>query len=156
MARIPYETYTKVYWCTTIANKNAPTVAEITAGVALHGFITKDGINPPNSQNMIDSSTIDENFDAQGVGSWGGGAFTLKMYRDPAADTAYNLVQYGTVGYLVVGRLKNVTPIAGDKVEVWPAQMHEPVMDNTAANEQQKFTASFAITSAPAMRATVA
>jgi hypothetical protein len=158
MARLAYEGNTKVYWATTVASKTAPTVANITAATNLTPFIVKDGVTTPATQNMVDSATIDEVFDAQVVGSWGGGALELTMFRDNTSDTAYNLVIYGTNGFVIIWRFAGgaSTPSSGAKVEVWPAQMHEPAPMASAANEMQKFKASFAITSAPAMRATVA
>lgn len=156
MAKLPYEKNTRVYWCTSISNIAAPTAAEITAGVYLSPFITKDGVQTPNNQNFIDSADIATNYDSQEPGSYGGAPINLTMFRDNTSDTAWNLVVYATRGYLVICRTKSVAPVAGDKVEVWPAAMHEPVMQNTAANEMQKFTAGFAITSTPNTKATVA
>lgn len=156
MPKIPYEKYTRVYFLNTVANIAAPTVAEITAGVYLSPFVTKDGVQTPNSQNFIDSADITSNYDSQEPGSYGGAPVNLTMFRDGTTDTAWNLVQYGTRGFLVIARRSTDTPVAGDKVEVWPVAMHEPVMQNTAANEMQKFTAGFAVTSTPNTRATVA
>jgi hypothetical protein len=157
MARLTYEGNVKVYWATSVASKTAPTVANFTGATNLTPFITKDGVSVPNTQNMVDSATIQDVFDAQTVGSWGGGALELTMFRDNATDTAYNLVIYGTTGFVLIWRFSAgaATPSAGAKVEVWPAQMHEPMPLQSAANEMQKFTAAFAITDSPAMRATV-
>lgn len=156
MARTQHEGNTKVYWVVTLTSKTAPSLAQITAGTLLTPFITKDGVDVPNNQNMIDSATIDETFDAQEPGSWGGGPLTLTMYRDSVAanDTAWNLCVYNTRGYIVISR--RGVPIVGSKVEVFPAAMHTPVMLATAANEMQKFREVFAVTSTPEMNATVA
>jgi hypothetical protein len=154
MARTAHEGKVKVYFATTVASKTAPTIANITAATNLSPFIPRDGVSVPSNQNMVDSNTIEEIFDAQVVGSWGGGPLELTMYRDDTSDTAYNLVQYGTSGYIIISRFG--TPVVGSKVEVWPVQMHEPTPTPTAQNEMQKFTAAFAVTAAPAMRATVA
>jgi hypothetical protein len=157
MARLVYEGRTNVYWATAIANKAAPTVAEITAAVALTNFIAKDGVAVNISTNNADSATIAEIFDAQVAGSYGA-ALELTMFRDDTADTAWNLCVYGTNGFLIIDRFRTagVLPSVGNKVEVWPAQMHKPAMQNTAANTQQRFTESFAVTSTPNDSATVA
>lgn len=156
MAKMPYEKYTRVYFCTAISNIAAPTTTEINAGTYLSPFIAKDGVQTPNNQNFVDSGDITTNYDSQEPGSYGGAPINLTMFRDDTADTAWNLVQYGTRGFLVIARRKTGVPASGDKVEVWPVAMHEPVMQNTAANEMQKFTAGFAVTSTPNTRATVA
>jgi hypothetical protein len=156
MARTQHEGNTKVYFVPTLASKTAPSLASITAGTNLTAFITKDGVDVPNNQSMIDSATIDETFDAQEPGSWGGGPLTLTMFRDSiaASDTAWTLCVYNTRGFIVISR--RGVPIVGSKVEVYPVAMHEPVMLATAANEMQKFREVFAVTAAPAMNATVA
>jgi hypothetical protein len=156
VAKLPYEKRTRVYWCTSISNINAPTAAEITAGVYLSPFTKKDGVQTPNNQNFIDSGDITTDFDSQEPGSWGGAPVNLTLFRDDTADTAWNLMVKGTRGFLVIARTKTVAPTAGDKVEVWPAAMHHPVMANSAPNENQTFTGAFAITAEPALKATVA
>ncbi len=157
MARQVYEGKTNVYWCTTISSKTAPTVAEITAGVALTSYVTKDGVAVNSTTNNVDNATIAETFDAQAVGSWGGDV-ELTMFRDNSADTAWTTCVYGTAGFVVIDRFRasGTLPSAGNKVEVWPAQMHQPVPENSAANTLLRFKEKFAITSAPALSATVA
>jgi hypothetical protein len=157
MSRLPYEGRTNVYWATTVASKNAPTVAEITAAVNVTNFVPKDGVAPNLTTNNVDSATIAEIFDAQVVGSYGANV-QITGFRDDTADTFYDLCVYGTNGFLILDRFNpsGTLPSAGDKVEVWPAQMHEPVNQNSATNTQQRFIETFAITSAPALRATVA
>lgn len=157
MARAGYEGRTNVYWVVTIANKNAPTAAEIAAGTALTTFVTKDGVRPGMTTNNVDNATIAEIFDAQIVGSFGAD-FELEMFRDDTADTAWNLSVYGTNGFVVVDRQRasGTLPVATNKVEVWPAQMHQKVMQNSAANTNKRFVLKLAITSAPVLDATVA
>jgi hypothetical protein len=157
MARLVYEGRTNVYWVTTISNIAAPTVAEITAGTPLTNFVAKDGVAVNTTTNNVDSATIAETFDSQIVGSWGG-SVELTMFRDDSADTAWNLCVYGTNGYVVIDRFNDsgTLPIATEKVEVWPAEMHQPVPQNSAANTQQRFVEMFAVTAQPNLKATVA
>lgn len=159
MARGPYEERTRVYWVPTIASIAAPTVAELNAGTDLSCFITKDGLTEPNSQNMVDAAALCERFDAQRVGSFGG-TIGLKMYRDTvdADDDAYNLCVYGTNGYLVRrwGVTHGTAWAAAQKVAVFPAEMHEPVMNDTAANTMATFNETLAVTGQPNLKATVA
>jgi hypothetical protein len=155
--RLVYEGRTNVYWLTTCANIAAPTAAEITAGVALTTFTAKDGVAVNTTTNNVDSATIAEIFDAQDVGSWGA-ELELTLFRDATADTAWNLCVYGTAGFVVLDRFRvsGVLPIATNKVEVWPAKMHQPTPENSAANTLQRFVEKFAITSTPNLKATVA
>jgi hypothetical protein len=157
MARLVYEGRTNVYWVTTISNIAAPTAAEIAAGTNLTNFVAKDGVAVNTTTNNVDSATIAETFDSQIVGSWGG-EIELTMFRDDTADTAFTLCVYGTNGYLVIDRFgpSGTAPVATDKVEVWPAEMHQPVPQNSAANTQQRFMEKFAVTSQPNLSATVA
>lgn len=157
MARQVYEGKTNVYWATSVSSKTAPTVAEITAAVALTNFVAKDGVAVNITTNNVDSATIAETFDAEVVGSWGG-EIELTMFRDNSADTAWTTCVYGTAGYLIIDRFRasGTLPSAGHKVEVFPAQMHQPSPENSAANTLLRFKEKFAVTSAPALTATVA
>lgn len=157
MARLAYDGRTNVYWCTTIDDPTAPTEGEIAAGTDLTAFITKDGVQPNLTTNNVDSATIAEIFDAQVVGTFGAD-FTLTMKRDDASDDAWDLCVYGTAGFIVVDEFNEsgTLPSAGDPVDVWPAQMHQPTPANSSSNTEKTFTESFAITSAPQFSALVA
>lgn len=145
----------KVTWVPTIADIQAPTVSEISAGTPIPR-ITKDGVNPPQNQNTVDGAGIDDTYDSENVGTWGGGPFELTIFRDDTDETdTYDLFVYGLTGFLVIGRFGS-NDTSSDKVEVWPAESHEPVLMQTATNEKQRFQVSFAITSEPALRAVVA
>lgn len=155
MPRFVYEGRTKVRFVSTISNIAAPTVAEINAGTDLTGFTAKDGVDTPANQNNVDSATIADTFDAQVPGSWGG-SVGLTLFRDDSADTAWNLLTYGLVGYLVISRVATNFPTVGNKVEVWPVTSHQPVVLPSAGNETVKFTAQFPVRSQPNLSATVA
>lgn len=156
MARYVDDGNTKVYWVTSISSKSAPTVAELNAGTSISAFLAKDGLNINLSQNMVDNADLDDLFDAQGVGTYGGSA-ELNGFRD-TTDTLWNLCVYGTAGYLVVRRGVAVGTAwtASQKAEVYPAQMHEPIPMPTATNQQTKFKCALAITDTPSLKATVA
>lgn len=146
-----HEQNTRVVWVPTIANTATPTTTELSGGTDITTYLTKDGLETPADQNMVDNAGLDENFDAQGVGSYGG-AITIKCFRT-TTDAAWDLFSYGTEGFLVVGRDSAGGIAATDVVEVYPAQMHQPVMMATAGNERQKFTARLAVTAAPVLDA---
>jgi hypothetical protein len=151
-----YDTLTRVDWVVTIANTAAPTAAELNAGTNLSTFVSKDGVQPGLSSNNVDVANISSNFDAQVVGSYGG-TLNLRGFRK-STDTFWTLQVYGTIGHVVIrrGTLYSTAYSAAQKVEVYPAQMHEPIPDNSAANTSVMFTAPFAITGTPQLKATVA
>ena len=155
MARTPYDENVKVFFCETIVDRDAPTEAEIGAGIDWTPFLTKDGVNVPNAQNMVDTGGIDTSYDAQQVGTWGGAPLVLTMFRDDTDETdSYDSITYRDRGFVVISRFG--VPESGGRVEVWPVEAHEPTLQQTAGNEAQKFTAAFAVTDAPSMRAVVA
>jgi hypothetical protein len=156
MALFVYEGNTNVYWLTTIATTSTPRANEISAGVALTNFVAKDGVAVNINTNNVDSATIAQIFDAQVVGSYGAD-LELTMFRDDSLDTAWNTCVYGTNGYLVIDRfnLSGSAPSNSDKVEVWPAEMHQPSPENSGANTNVRFLEKFAVTSQPNLSATV-
>lgn len=157
MSRYVYEGKTKVYLVSSIADISAPTVTELNAGTDISGLLTKDGLTLPQNQNMVDSATLKETFDAQLVGSWGG-SIELTCFRDDTNDEAWELFTYGLNTHLVVRRGLPVDDAwAGDQdAEVYPIQTHQPIMQSTAANEQQRFTVGAAVTAEPDLKAVVA
>ncbi len=157
MSRLVYEGRTNVYWATAVANKNSPTVAEVTAATALTNFVTKDGVRVNITSNKVDNATIAETFNAQNVGS-DGADLELEMFRDDTADTAWNLAVKGTNGFVIIDRVRvaGVLPSAGNKVEVYPAQMGRRMMNNSAQDENQRFVLQFAVTANYNENATVA
>jgi hypothetical protein len=146
---------TKAKWVAAIANKVAPTVAELTAGVDLTPGLPADGIQQNSTKNNASISMLDDSFVSEAVGTWGTGV-TLKMVRheEDADDDYWNLFEYGADGFLVISRHGGF--LATDKVEVYPAEAHEPQMLATAENEYQQFETQLAITDTPAAKATVA
>lgn len=149
MARRVYDRFTRVAWCTTLTAA-APTTTQLNAGVNLTTFIPKDGVRPGGSQNTVDQGDITTQFEAKTIGTYSED-FEIDFYRDDTTDTAWDTVVINTVGFLVIRRLIDYTTAwtSGQDVEVRPAQMGQKIMKNSTANENQKFTAKFAITGEP-------
>lgn len=149
----------RVTYTSSVSNTAAPTTTELNAGTNLSSWLTKDGIEVPSDQNMVDDSSLADTFDAQVVGSFGG-AIKLTAKRDgtPANDTAWNLITYGLTGFIVIRRgvASGTAWTVGDKVEVYPVMFHEPLPMTPASNEQSKFSATAAVTAQPNLKATVA
>ena len=157
MAAYIHEGMTKVSWVVTLSSVSSPTAVQLTAGTDITTFMTKDGLNISLSQNNVDNTSLAETFDSQLVGSWSGDP-SLTFKRDNTADTAWDLFEWGAVGFLVVRRgvLYSTAYAAAQKVEVYPAQAHEPIPNNTAANAQATATVKLAITAQPDLHAVVA
>jgi hypothetical protein len=157
MARWANDGMIRVYYAATVSNKAAPTVAEANAGTSLSNFITKDGVNTPATQNMVDNASLAETYDAQVPGSFGG-PITFTGIRDNATDTFWNLITYNLTGYILIRRgVATATAwTIADKVEVYPVQFHEPLPLPTASNEQGRFTVQAAVTSQPNLKAVMA
>ena len=157
MARYANDGMVRVQVVPTIANKAAPTVAEINAGTDVTNFVTKDGLTVPAEQNYVDNTSLAETYNSQVVGSFGGN-ISLTGKRDNATDTFWDLVVYGTNTNLVVRRgVATATAFAASQdVEVYPIQWHQPVPAQTGQDTQDTFTAGAAVTSQPNVKAVVA
>ena len=157
MARYANDGMIKVYFVPTIANKAAPTTAELNAGTDISNFITKDGLTVPANQNNVPNASLAETFDSELPGSFGG-SLQMVGIRDATTDTFWNLVVYNTAGFIVVRRgIATATAwTAAQKVEVYPMTWHEPIPNQTASNEQGRFSAMAPVSSQPNLKATVA
>lgn len=153
MADRTYEENYKIYWLPSVQNINAPTTAEINAGTRLTK-ITKDGWAPNFSENAVDTADIDTAYDSEVPGSWKAGPIAITMKRDDQDETStYDLLVRNTNGFLLASPFGLAT--SGKKVMVFPSRIGITQHANSAANEAQKFTTQFFVTSEPALRAVV-
>jgi len=158
MSRYNMKGNIRVDYVPSIANKAAPTTAELNAGTALSLWLNDDGLTLPADQNMVESSALGETFIAQVVGSTGG-TIEMNMKRDNATDTAWNLFVAGNLtGFLAVRRGSSASAAwaTSQKVLVYPVNTHLPVPVQSARDAEDAFTVMAGVTSAPSMNATVA
>jgi hypothetical protein len=155
MPRYTYETL-RVQWVTTIANRAAPTAAELNAGVNYSAFVPVDGVNLGGSRNNASQAMLGDAFVTEEPGTWGT-TIEVTFVRDSTADTAWDFFAggYKTVGHIVLRRTGTGVFAAAQKVEVYPVTSHEPQMQASAENEYAKFTVTFAITAKPELEAAV-
>ena len=153
MARYTYETL-RVQWVVTIANRVAPTAAELNAGVNLSTFVPVDGVNLGGSRNNASQAMLGDAFVAEEPGTWGT-TLEITFTRDGTTDTPWDLYAggYKSIGYFVLRRTGTGSAAAGNKLEVYPATSHEPQMLASAENEYSKYTVTFAITAKPELEA---
>jgi hypothetical protein len=157
MARLVFDGNYHVYWLpASPANANAPTVAEINAGVELTAWIPKDGFNPGVANSRVDGGDLSTTFKDQSMGTWTS-QLGVTAYRDSVggSDTAYTTLSDFATGAIVVCPF--AAKATGVKAYVWPdVQCGERVPMPTAENAKQKFTADIAVRAEPKMSATVA
>jgi hypothetical protein len=158
VSRYVYDGKTKIVVVPAIADVSAPTLVELNAvgAIDLSTYTAKDGLNTNPSQNMVDSASLADTFNAQVVGTWGIG-LTLNLFRDDTDDEAWDSIVYDTDAFLVVRRgVPQATAWAnGQDVEVYPIEMHEPVPQPSASDTQVRFTAALAVTGTPNLKAVV-
>lgn len=160
MPRYTPDGNTLIYWVLSIANTAAPTVAELNAGTRVSTYLTRDeGLEIDWDQKMVEGSSIEETFDAMDPGTEG---VSLKAtwFRNSTADTLFTTVfaTRNTAGYWVVrpGVAVDTAWTAGQKAEVYPANMHRAVPVKRTTNTKDKASAAGGITSSPSLNATVA
>src|SRR5690349_22374201 len=96
---------TKVVWTPTIANINAPTVAELNAGADYTQRITPDGLKLDPSTADVDTSSLASTFDTKTVGRVGFDVeLTFKRGDTGPEDLPYTTLKYGVSGFLAVRR----------------------------------------------------
>ncbi|MFE7954376.1 hypothetical protein [Streptomyces sp. NPDC057413] len=159
MADLISDGKTRVAWLSTVANINAPTVTELTAGADYTKRITPDGLKLDPSTADVDTSSLASTFDTKTVGRVGFDVeLTFKRGDNPTDDAPFSTLKYGVSGYLVVRRgIAYTTAWAtGQKVEVYPITCGEPQNSSPAANEVMKFVSPMRVTDTPATAATVA
>lgn len=163
MARQQSSSILRVDWVPGVnafANPAAPTLAELATGTNLSNARLHDGLSTPRSPNMVDASDAGSLDTKQSVGTRDVGPITLTAHRDsdPLLDTAWAALIEDAYGYLVVRRFggSNTAYAAGQKVETYPVQVATKGNADTALNQTQRFTATFAVTQQSVLEATVA
>lgn len=150
---------TRVAWASSIANINAPTVAELTAAADYTKRITPDGLKLDPTTADVDTSSLASTFDTKTVGRVGfEPEVTFKRGDTVQDDAPFTTLKYGVSGFLIVRRgVAYATAwAAGQKVEVYPITCGEPQNSSPAANEVMKFVSPMKVTDSPATAATVA
>jgi hypothetical protein len=151
--RLTAEGNVKLYKVPIIADRAAPTMAEIEAGVALTPNLPTGGVSINWTQNNASLAMLDESFVVTAVGTEGA-EIELTGVRDDGDDVFFSSFERGENFNLVVSRFGEAA--AGKKVEVYPSQSHRPVPLSPAENEFQQASVSIGVTDAPEMNAVVA
>ena len=164
MPRIVDLGVTKYAWVDTIADVNAPTAAELTAGTDISTFVvTTTSVAPAASDTVNERSVTDvANVVVPTVGNYEG---TLVLFRDFTAgapsgtdplDTLF--ADQGTVGYLVrrTGKPAGDAFIATDRVDVFKFMTDNPQVTSGTGEGYLKATVPLLQQGVFAINATVA
>lgn len=161
-AGIVHEEHIRVFWLDDDPVAVAtPTVAEITAGVDVTGYLIPEGLETNPTNNRVDDGSLLSKFIGQAMGTYGyQPRLMLKRKLEGGAEAAWTLFNgHGVKGALVVFRdLPPTTAVAAaQKCEVYPGcETGAPEPQNTAANATQRFGVPIAVSATPNLNATVA
>lgn len=159
MADITADGKTRVYWVTTVANINAPTTAELNAGIALQSTMTADGLNgfqPATAD--VDTSSLDSTFSTMVNGRTSFSNTSLRLKKQSGTDTIFTTLIRDTAGYVVIRRsvAASTAWTSAQGVEVYPALCAEVSRMDPEPNTVERYEIGIKITAAPALRSAVA
>lgn len=157
---IPADGNVRVAWLTSIANKPAPTVAELNAGLLLTSVATATGLTgwQPDTAS-VGNRKLDSTFNSSDVGTISINDPTLQFFKQTGTDTIYNTLVFGAVGFIVIRRsLASATAWASAQllVGVYPAKCAQRRWVDVEENSMERWEVQMKITSAPAFDAVVA
>ena len=151
MARINPPETVEVHWVATIADSDAPTIAECNAGVDLTEFARGEP-DFTETGNTADTANLSSKFNSQAAASYGGDNFVIEFYMDGATNTAYDTLARGTSGNWVVSHTGLATAgtfATNDVVWVYPGEIITRGIGQAGRDEVKWFTSEFAVTSPP-------
>lgn len=159
MADIPIDGKTRVAYVAAIANKAAPTVAELNAGLLLQQTMTADGLMGFEANTAdVDTTSLASTFDTVTVGRDSFSGTALRIKKQDGTDTIFNTLQKGVTGFIVVRRyvLQTTAWAAAQKVNVYPIICGTERELPPEANTVGKYEMPTKIYDEPVLRATVA
>jgi hypothetical protein len=141
---------TQVNYTPAIANKAAPTRAEINAGTNLSPETNAiDGWQP--QSNFLDAPDLVSAFVPKVAGSVEAGDSSLTLYASSNSVDVRSLLPRGTVGFIL---MLDESDTAGRKMDVYPVTVGSQAKIRDIG-DVAKIQINFAITSAPAENVTI-
>ncbi|MCP2339162.1 phage tail tube protein [Actinomadura rupiterrae] len=138
---------TKVYWATSIANKSAPTRAELNAAIDVTGELA-DNKGWMVSSDVVDAPTMDSRFTAKIPGRTDAKDSSLTFYADSTGSDARTLMPLDTNGFVIWLDGGDVT---GRKCDVFPVRVASVGKErSTKGSDPATVPIEFAITAVPA------
>lgn len=148
----------RLWYVAAIAAPNAPTVAELTAGIDLTPQLVRDSLNVERSATTYDASDASSRQDKQVPGTIGAGQVTATFQRDSvvADDDAWTTLTEDAAGFLVKRSFGGsaTAPAAAQKLEVYPGVVNtrRPLV----GAESQRFESTWSVNATSYQDATVA
>ena len=144
-----------VGFATTVADKSAPTAANVTAAVDLTGYLVS--LNASSRGNVVPTPSLDTLFETSISGTVQA-TFDADFYRDDDDDLAWDTLPRSTEGFFIIQRVggDGTPPAAGDLVEVWPVIVTSRTNANMTSNTVMSFTVSCSVPSEPDEEAVIA
>ena len=144
-----------VGFATTVADKSAPTAANVTAAVDLTGYLVS--LNASSRGNVVPTPSLDTLFETSISGTVQA-TFDADFYRDDDDDLAWETLPRATEGFFLIQRVggDGSKPTAGDVIEVWPVIVTSRTNANMTSNTVMSFTVSCSVPSEPDEEAIVA
>ena len=160
MARFIPDGVLEVVLATAVADMEAPTLAEVTAGTRATGFLRS--LSTPLEGSVVDISDVSSRFNKTTAGTYGGQEASMEFYRDDtqANDTMWNLLPRGTTVYALIARRGGSGTggiiTTGDYVDVWKLEVVTRNPADYSRNEPTGFMVSCAVPEEPQEDVTVA
>lgn len=160
MTDIIVDGFTRVDFVPTIANKAAPTVAELGAGTRIDQKLIPNGLEGfEASPGEVDNSAFSSTFDTKvpGVSSFSGTRLIVK--KQTSTDTVHDaLTTFNTAGYIVVrdAVAAGTAYAAAQKVCVYPVTTGAWSYMNRERNSVLKYWVAVPISDAPELEGVVA
>lgn len=142
-----------------IANINAPTVAEINAGIRISQWMTEDGAQGFAADTAaVPTSGIEDKYDTSLPGRVSYSNQRLRLRAQSGTDTAKAALTYDQRGYLVRRKSMNATtaPATGHKVTVFPSACGERVDMDYEKNMVERYEVPIFSTGSPSTSAVIA
>lgn len=142
-----------------ISNINAPTTAELNAGILLHSIITADGLIGFKADTAdIDTSALDSTFSTTGNGRTSFSNTMLRLKKQSGSDTIYDTLVRDYAFFVVIRRsiVASTAWASAQKIQVYPALCGETAWVDPDPNTLERYEIPIKITSSPSLRAAVA
>jgi hypothetical protein len=160
VADIPSDGNIRVTFCTSIANKAAPTVAELNAGIQLQSTASAEGLSGWQPETAsIANRKLDSTFNSSDVGSISIEDPMMEFFKQDGTDTIYNTMSKGTPGFIVIRRsIPSGTAWASTQklVGTFPVKCGQRRWVDTEENSMERWQMPFKITAEPAFDSVVA
>ncbi len=142
---------TKVLWLPSVANKFAPTRAEINAGTDLSGDLA-DNSGWTVSSNQVDAPDMGSRFTSKVAGRISAEDSSLTMYAGKDSIDSRSLMPRDAVGFIVI---MDGGDVAGRKMDVFPVTVSSVSKPRSVGDEPARIVFQYAITSQPAENVTI-